>query len=154
MFAVAYARLERPAVMKDHRLTWTLSRIARYILHCDPKLRLVLNVKPLHLVEESTRRRRGGRYWWHRTPKRWAAAARNQYDMWSGDKSIVRHQRIRKAVRSEDTVAFLRELDATAYGIGSVAAEAAMRLYDPTRDDPGNPRQGNDGWESDHANHS
>ena len=149
MFAEAYCKLERPVVMKDHRLSWTLGPLAPRILKVDPTIRLVLNSKNIVLVRESTRRRRGRTYWWHKRPEQWAAAARREYDRWEGDKLLVRHGHIQRAVANGDEAAFLAELEVP--DADHDAAVRAMALYDPTRDEPGNPRQGSDGWRSDHA---
>lgn len=141
------ADLRRPAVLKDHRLSWHLSQVEHEFLAVEPDWRLVLLHKPLDRVVESTLRRRGKTDdgWWHRTPQQWWEAAKQSHAQWRGDKVVVRYEEVKVAVAAGDAGAFRKALHAEGAGCG--AARVAMDLFDPTRDEPGNPHQGRDGWE-------
>ncbi len=142
-----FRKAAKPVIAKHHNLSWSLSAFTDIILENEPGTMLVLVEKEINLIKRSTRLRRSdGSGFLHRPIDEWTKAARNQYRVWPGAKHTIRYESIRDAVAARNVEAFRRELGVLQYKLYHVTVLEAMDLFDPTRDEDGNPHRGHDGW--------
>lgn len=141
----------KPAIAKQHNLSWCLNKFTDIFQDIEPTITLVLNEKAIHLVRRSTHLRRKhddhDLGWMKQSIAAWMRAAREQYNLWPGPKHVLQQAEIARAVLAHSTSGLLRALGVQEYSIDNETVHAAMRLFDPTRDQEDNPHRGLDGWE-------
>ena len=149
-FLAWFRDCEKPVICKDHRFSFCLSRLSSALIKIEPTTALAWVQKDLASVARSIRRRRGNKgWWWNRTPEEWFAAAEREYQLWPGQKWIVPFGAIKTAVATGAKRRFLTCLGVELFVPPSLeCVSAAMALFDTGRDNPGNPNQGKDGWQT------
>jgi len=141
----------KPAIAKQHNLSWCLDKFTDIFLDVEPDTTLVLNEKNIDLIRRSTHLRRKhddhDLGWMKRSIADWVRAAERQYELWPAGKYVIYQAEIAKAVSDGSASSFFRALGVQDYGIGDGTVRSAMELFDPTRDRDDNPHRGLDGWE-------